>query len=176
MAVPQWLCHKTLWDEGIHFMTFKNLFKSLLPGRGHQEGKGEQLWVSLYLQSSSLSLCLGWGKAAITYLSLTEKKEQFSMWNKGLCFKYFDFPSLSQDIWALFAWLSLITSLIPILKKLSWLGEEREKNWFIFLPILLLPPLPPAFCSAALSYEYFASYLVAIKVRLKEGGESLSFK
>lgn len=77
MAVPQWLCHKTLWDEGIHFMTFKNLFKSLLPGRGHQEGKGEQLWVSLYLQSSSLSLCLGWGKAAITYLSLTEKKSNF---------------------------------------------------------------------------------------------------
>lgn len=65
-------------------MTFKNLFKSLLPGRGHQEGKGEQLWVSLYLQSSSLSLCLGWGQAAITYLFLKEKRAIFHVKQRPL--------------------------------------------------------------------------------------------
>lgn len=59
------------------FTTFKNLFKSLLPGRKHQEGKGEQLWIPLYLQNSSVPLCLGWDQAVIASLSLTEKKTIF---------------------------------------------------------------------------------------------------
>lgn len=169
MPVPQQHSHKTLWVEGIHLMTFKNLFKSLLPGRKHQERKGEQLWVPLYLQSSSMPLP-GLGSSCYHLPFLDRKKEQFSMCNK--CHLYFDFPCLSQDIWAGFAWLSLMTNPIPILKKLSWLGKEREKHWFIFLPILLLPPLSGTCCSASLSYEYFAtSYLMAIKVSLKEGGE-----
>lgn len=175
MPVPQQHSHKTLWVEGIHFMTFKNLFKSLLPGREHQEEKGEQLWVPLYLQSSSVPRSLGWGQAGITYLFLIEKKRSFPCETKAICTLIS--PCLSQDISAVFPWLSLITNPIPILKKLSWLGKEREKHWFIFLPILLLPPLSGTCCSAALSYEHFAAfYLVAIKVSLKEGGESLSFK
>lgn len=97
------------------------------------------------------------------------------MWNK--VHLYFDFPHLSQDIWAVLAWLSWNHESNPNPREIKPLGGGGEEKGTDFCSsVLLLLLLPSALCSAALSYEYFAVYLVAIKVSLREGGESLPFK
>lgn len=149
----QCLSHKTLWDEGIHLWLLKTCLNRCCQAGNTRRGK-ESSSGSLCTSKTAPCLSAWFGIELLSPAFPWQKKRQFSMLNKG--HSYYDFPCLSQDIRAVFSWLSLITNPIPILKKLSWLGKEREKNWFIFLPTLLLPPLPDACCSAALGYEYFA--------------------
>lgn len=69
------------WEEGIHFLAFKNSFKTLLPGRGHQEGSGSPCIAQLTGAKQLPASLPGLGshrnslrsQAALTYPSLVRK-------------------------------------------------------------------------------------------------------